>query len=37
MSPLARARPWASVPLFAVLAVTSAWFGLYLMSVNWAP
>ena len=35
--PLARARLWVSVPLLAVLAVTSAWFGLYLMSVPWAP
>lgn len=35
--PLARARPWVSVPLLAVLAAASAWFGLYLMSVNWAP
>ncbi len=35
--PLARTRAWVSVPLIAVLAVASAWFGLYLMSVNWAP
>ena len=35
--PLARARPWVSVPLLAVLAAASAWFSLYLMSVNWAP
>ena len=35
--PLARARLWVSVPLLAVLAAVSAWFGLYLMSVNWAP
>lgn len=35
--PLARARLWVSVPLLAVLAAASAWFGLYLMSLNWAP
>jgi Mannosyltransferase (PIG-V) len=35
--PLARARLWVSVPLIAALAAISAWFGLYLMSVNWAP
>ena len=34
---LAPARTWALVPLVALLAATSTWFSLYLMSVGWAP
>jgi hypothetical protein len=34
---LAPARTWILVPLIAVLAAASTWFGLYLMSVGWAP
>jgi hypothetical protein len=38
--PLARlqapARIWVLIPPIAVLAVASAWFGLYLMTVGWA-
>ncbi len=34
---LAPARAWALVPLIAVLAAASVWFGLYLMSAGWAP
>jgi hypothetical protein len=34
---LARARIWVLIPLFAVLAAASTWFGLYLMTVGWAP
>jgi len=34
---LARARAWILIPLIAVLAVASTWFGLYLMTVGWAP
>ena len=34
---LAPARTWLLVPLIAVLAAASTWFGLYLMSVGWAP
>jgi hypothetical protein len=39
--PLARlltpARTWVLIPLIAMLAAASTWFGLYLMSVGWAP
>jgi hypothetical protein len=35
--PLTRPRTWVYAPLLAALAVVSAWFGLYLMSVTWAP
>jgi hypothetical protein len=34
---LAPARTWALIPLIAVLAAASTWFGLYLMTVGWAP
>ncbi len=34
---LAPARTWVLTPLIAVLAAVSTWFGLYLMSVGWAP
>jgi hypothetical protein len=34
---LARAPVWVLVPVIAVLAAASTWFGLYLMSVGWAP
>jgi hypothetical protein len=34
---LAPARSWILIPLIAVLAAASTWFGLYLMSVGWAP
>ena len=34
---LARAPVWVLVPLIAVLAAASTWFGLYLMTVGWAP
>jgi hypothetical protein len=34
---LAPARIWVLVPLIAVLAAASTWFGLYLMTVGWAP
>jgi len=34
---LARARIWVLVPLFAVLAAASTWFGIYLMTIGWAP
>jgi hypothetical protein len=34
---LAPARTWVLTPLIAVLAAASTWFGLYLMSVKWAP
>lgn len=34
---LAPARTWALIPLIAVFAAASTWFGLYLMSVGWAP
>ncbi|HEX5304191.1 MAG TPA: mannosyltransferase family protein [Streptosporangiaceae bacterium] len=39
--PLARllvpARTWVLIPLIAMFAAASTWFGLYLMSVGWAP
>jgi hypothetical protein len=34
---LAPVRTWVVIPLIAMLAAASAWFGLYLMSVGWAP
>ena len=34
---LARARGWVLIPLFAVLAAASTWFGIYLMTIGWAP
>ena len=34
---LARARVWVLIPLIAVFAAASTWFGLYLMTVGWAP
>lgn len=34
---LAPARTWVLTPLIAVLAAASAWSGLYLMTVGWAP
>jgi hypothetical protein len=34
---LARARAWVVIPLIAVMAAASTWFGLYLMTVGWAP
>jgi hypothetical protein len=34
---LARVRLWVLIPLIAVLAAASTWFGLYLMTVGWAP
>ena len=34
---MARARIWVLIPLFAVLAAASTWFGMYLMSTGWAP
>jgi hypothetical protein len=34
---LAPARTWVLIPLIAMLAAASTWFGLYLMSVGWAP
>jgi Gpi18-like mannosyltransferase len=34
---LARAQTWLLVPLIVVLTAASTWFGLYLMSIGWAP
>ena len=34
---LARARLWVLIPLFAILAAASTWFGIYLMTIGWAP
>ena len=34
---LARARIWVLIPLIAVLAAASTWFGIYLMTTGWAP
>jgi Mannosyltransferase (PIG-V) len=34
---LARAPVWVTVPALAVLAVASTWFGMYLMTIGWAP
>jgi hypothetical protein len=34
---LARAPIWVLIPVIAVFAAASTWFGLYLMTVGWAP
>lgn len=34
---LAKAPIWLLVPLIAVLAAASTWFGIYLMTTGWAP
>src|SRR5580693_1121618 len=34
---MARARIWVLIPLIAVLAAASTWFGIYLMTTGWAP
>ena len=34
---LAGARAWVLVPLIALLAAVSTWFGMYLMTIGWAP
>jgi len=34
---LARASIWVLVPLIAILAAASTWFGIYLMTIGWAP
>jgi Mannosyltransferase (PIG-V) len=34
---LAPVRTWMLIPLIAMLAATSTWFGLYLMTIGWAP
>ena len=34
---LAPARTWLLIPLIAILAAASTWFGLYLMTIGWAP
>jgi hypothetical protein len=34
---LARVSPWILVPLCAILAAASTWFGIYLMTTGWAP
>ena len=34
---MARARVWILIPLVAVLAAVSTWFGMYLMTIGWAP
>jgi uncharacterized SAM-binding protein YcdF (DUF218 family) len=34
---LARASIWVLIPLIAILAAASTWFGLYLMTNGWAP
>jgi hypothetical protein len=34
---LARARVWVLIPVIAVLAAASTWFGIYLMTTGWAP
>jgi hypothetical protein len=34
---LARAPTWVLVPLIALLTAVSIWFGLYLMTIPWAP
>jgi Mannosyltransferase (PIG-V) len=34
---LARASIWVMIPLFAILAAASTWFGIYLMTIGWAP
>jgi hypothetical protein len=34
---LARVSIWVLIPLVAILAAASTWFGIYLMTVGWAP
>lgn len=34
---LARASIWVLIPLIALLAAASTWFGIYLMTIGWAP
>jgi hypothetical protein len=34
---LARAPAWVLIPLAAILAAASTWFGMYLMTIGWAP
>ncbi|HEV2256695.1 MAG TPA: mannosyltransferase family protein [Streptosporangiaceae bacterium] len=34
---LARASIWVLIPVIAVLAAASTWFGIYLMTTGWAP
>jgi Mannosyltransferase (PIG-V) len=34
---LARAPVWVLIPLIAILAAASTWFGMYLMTIGWAP
>jgi hypothetical protein len=34
---LARAPIWVLIPLIAILAAASTWFGMYLMTIGWAP
>jgi hypothetical protein len=34
---MARASVWILVPLIAILAAASTWFGMYLMTIGWAP
>ena len=34
---LAHAPAWVLIPLIAILAAASTWFGLYLMTTGWAP
>ena len=34
---LAPLRTWVLIPLIVVLAAASAWFGIYIMTVGWAP
>jgi hypothetical protein len=34
---LARAPIWVLIPLLAILAAASTWFGIYLMTTGWAP
>ncbi len=34
---LARSPVWVLIPLVAILAAASTWFGMYLMTIGWAP
>jgi len=34
---LARVPIWVLIPAFAILAAASTWFGIYLMTIGWAP
>src|SRR5580704_8931255 len=34
---LARAPIWVLIPVIAILAAASTWFGIYLMTTGWAP